>query len=122
MNKDWIKSYYTTYNKGDAAALRKFYADDIVLTSASGEIRGAEAMIGTYQYITGQFIDQMTPDSILLEGYRAAVEITDVFTAKVDVADFLGRQLKKGDSFTLQLCGIYEFTGDKFKRITLYQR
>jgi ketosteroid isomerase-like protein len=122
VNKEWIKSYYTTYNSGDAAALRKFYADAVVLTSAAGEIRGAQAMVDTYQFITSQFVDQMTPTSILLEGNRAAVEITDVFTAKQDVADFLGRSLKQGESFTLQLCGIYEFADDQLQRITLYQR
>jgi ketosteroid isomerase-like protein len=122
MDKERIQAYYTAYNSGDAAALKTFYADDAVLTSANGELHGIDALLGTYQYITSQFIDQMTPVAILLDGQRAAVEITDVFTAKQDVPDFLGRQLRQGESFTLHLCGIYEFCDGKFQRITIYQR
>jgi ketosteroid isomerase-like protein len=121
VDKESIEAYYAAYNSGDPAALKPFYADDVVLLSAQGEVRGSAALIDTFLFITQQFVDQMTPQSIVIEGSRAVVEIEDVFTAKQDVADFLGRALRKGDSFKLNLCGVYEFSEAKFTRIRIYQ-
>jgi len=117
-----MESYYEAYNSGDTQALGQFYAEDIVLVSAQGEIKGRAALLATYEWITGQMLDRMTPESILIEGRRAAVEINDVFTAKHDVPDFLGRSLRAGESFSIKLCGIYTLGDDGFDRITLYQR
>lgn len=122
LTQAFMESYYRAYNSGDAQALANFYAEDAVLVSAQGAIDGRAALVATYQWITGQMRDQMTPETILVDGNRAAVVITDVFTAKQDVSDFLGRPLRAGESFTLQLCGIYTLGNAGFTRIDLYQR
>jgi ketosteroid isomerase-like protein len=107
MDKAFIEAYYAAYNSEDPAALREFYADDVVLTSAQGELRGAAAILDTYRFLTGQFYDRMTPTRIEIDGTRAVVDITDVFTAKQDVADFMGVALSKGQSLELRLRGTY---------------
>lgn len=114
-----MESYYTTYNSENAEALRAFYADDVVLVSAQGELRGADAIIDTYRYITRQFHDQMTPLEITVDGDRAVVTISDKFTAKCDVDDFMGYALKQGESFELRLRGTYTAAGAKFTNIII---
>ena len=120
MNHEQLmRDYYLTYNSEDPAALRAFYADDVVLLSAQGELHGPDAILGTYGYLTSQFRDQMTPTDIAVAGDTAVVAITDRFTAKVDVADFMGVALKQGESFELSLRGTYTIDGGKFRRIVI---
>jgi hypothetical protein len=117
-----MRDYYTTYNSENPVALRAFYADDVVLVSSQGETRGPDAIIGVYQFLTSQFLDQMTPTAISVSGNTAVVDITDRFTAKVDVPDFMGVALKKGESFELNLRGTYTIVDGKFRHIVIEQR
>jgi len=117
-----MRDYYATYNSENPSALRAFYADDVVLVSSQGETSGPDAIIGVYQYLIGQFSDQMTPTAISINGDTAVVEITDRFTAKADVADFMGVALKKGESFELKLRGTYIIVSGKFQHIVIEQR
>lgn len=114
-----MRDYYRTYNSEDATALRAFYADDVVLVSAQGELVGPDAILATYAHLTAQFEDRMTPEAIASNGDTAVVTITDRFTAKVDVPDFMGVALKKGESFELKLRGTYTIANGKFRRILI---
>lgn len=122
LDKNFIEAYYSTYNSEDPAALRTFYADDVVLVSAQGELRGPDAILETYRFITSQFFDHMTPTRIDIDGNRAVVEIADVFTAKVDVADFMGTTLRKGEKLELLLRGTYTVENGRFARIVIELR
>ncbi|WP_372797922.1 nuclear transport factor 2 family protein [Litorivivens sp.] len=122
LSTDFFVRYYQAYNSEDPAALTLFYSPDVIFTTAQGEQRGVEAILNTYGYLIGQFEDRMTPDSILVDGNRAAVEITDVFTARQDVADFMGMSLKKGESLTLKLCALYTVSNNKITHATIYTR
>jgi ketosteroid isomerase-like protein len=117
-----MRDYYKTYNSADPEALKGFYAEDVVLTSANGVIDGREALLATYGGIISILDDKMTPTRVMADGDVAMVEVEDVLTAKVDVPDFLGASLKAGQAMTLKLAGVYEFQGDAIKRITLYAR
>jgi ketosteroid isomerase-like protein len=124
MDKAFIEAYYAAYNSEDPLALSQFYADDVVLTSAQGELRGAATILDTYRFLTGQFYDRMTPTRIDIDGLRAVVDITDIFTAKQDVADFMGVALAKGQSLELRLRGTYTIkegahNEKKFTRIVI---
>lgn len=119
LDKPFIEAYYSTYNSENAAALREFYADDVVLVSAQGELRGADAILDTYRFLTAQFYDHMTPTRIDIDGNRAVVEIADVFTAKADVADFMGTALRKGEKLELLLRGTYTVENGRFVRIVI---
>ena len=119
MDAAFIESYYQTYNSEDPAALSAFYHEDVVLASSAGEQQGLQAIIDTYRFLIGQFHDKMTPDNIAIEGDTAIVDITDVFTAKKDVEDFMGQSLKAGESFELKLRGTYKIVDGKFKRIDI---
>lgn len=117
-----LRDYYATYNREDPEALRGFYADDVVLVSAQGELKGPEGILGMYAFLTAQFHDRMTPTAIRIEGDTAVVDITDVFTAKTDIADFMGAALKQGESLTLKLRGTYTIDGGRFRRIVIEQQ
>ena len=119
MNEGFMRGYYEAYNSEDESRLGAFLADDVLLVSAQGEQRGKDAYLATYRAIVADFSDRMTPESIAVDGDTAAVRITDRFTAKHDVADFLGRGFKKGDGFTLKLEGTYRAQGGKIAAINV---
>ena len=114
-----MRDYYRTYNSEDPAALRAFSHEDVVLVSAQGEMHGPDAILDSYRFLTGQFLDRMTPTHIAVDGDTAVVAITDRFAARVDVADFMGVALKKGESLDLSLRGTYTIDGGKFRRIVI---
>jgi len=119
MNEGFMRGYYEAYNSEDESRLGAFLADDVVLVSAQGEQRGKEAYLATYRAIVADFTDRMTPDEIVVDGDSATVKITDRFTARHDVADFLGQTFKKGGGFTLKLSGNYRAEGGKIARIDI---
>ncbi len=119
MNKELMQSYYETYNSEDPDKLRLFYSDDVVLSSSQGEQHGPDAILETYRYLINNFHDKMTPSNIEINGNIAIVEIADKFTAKKDVADFLGTSFKIGQSFEINIRGTYEAVDGKFKKITI---
>jgi hypothetical protein len=119
MNEAFMRRYYDAYNSEDESRLGGFLADDVVLVSAQGEQRGKEAYLATYRFITANFIDRMTPNEISVKGDIASVKITDLFEAKCDVADFLGRSFVKGEGFALKLAGTYGIRNGKIATIDI---
>ena len=122
LTRDFFERYYTTYNSENPEALETFYAENVEFTSAQGTSYARESILQTYRYLIGLFEDRMTPNSILIDGNRAAIEITDVFTAREDVADFMGTSVKKGEQLTLKLCGIYTVTNNQITHAVIYAR
>ena len=119
MDEAFMRGYYEAYNSEDEGRLSAFLADDVVLMSAQGEQRGKDAYLATYSAIIADFTDRMTPDDIAIADGTAIVSITDRFTARHDVADFLGRSFAKGEGFTLKLEGTYRVSGGKIARIDI---
>ncbi len=122
LTKAFFEDYYRTYNSENPQALAALYADDVVFTSAQGTSHGRDAILQTYRYLIASFEDRMTPESILIDGDHAAVEITDVCTAREDVPDFMGASLKKGEKLTLKLCGLYTVKDNRITQATIYAR
>jgi len=122
MSKQLMESYYRTYNSENAAELRKFYSEDVILVSGQGEQNGAQSIIDMYNYLTTVFSDKMTPQNIQVDGNTVVVDILDQFEAKTDIEDFMGMSLAKGDKFELKLTGTYEIEGGRFKRVTIEQQ
>ncbi len=122
LDRSFFEAYYRTYNSEDAEALRAFYHDDLVMVSAQGEQHGVQALLDTYHYLIDNFEDRMTPETILINGDTAAIEISDVFTAKKPVADFMGATFRKGDQLTLNLCAVYRVRAGKITHATIYAR
>jgi hypothetical protein len=119
MTEDFFRGYYEAYNSEHEARLAEFLAEDVLLVSAQGEQRGRDAYLATYRQILAAFRDQMTPETIAVEGDTARITITDRFVAKRDVPDFLGRAFKAGEGFTLKLAGTYVVRDGKIARIDI---
>ena len=119
MNEAFMRGYYDAYNSEDPSRLGALLADDVLLVSSQGEQRGRDAYLATYRAIIADFTDRMTPDEIAIDGDTATVKITDRFTARHDVPDFLGRSFAKGDGFTLKLTGTYGIRNGKIATINV---
>ena len=119
VNKALMESYYQTYNAEDPIALRAFYHPEVEFITAQGAQHGPDAIIATYQYLITMFHDKMTPTAIAISGDTAVVSIEDCFTAKQTIDDFMGMALKKDETFTLHLTGIYQAEAGQFKKITI---
>ena len=117
-----MESYYQTYNSENPDKLREFYCEDVVLTSGQGAQEGVQSIIDMYSYLISVFSDQMTPQSIEVDGNTAVVDILDQFEAKTDIEDFMGMSLSKGDKFELRIKGSYEIENGKFKNILIEQQ
>lgn len=117
--KDVLERYYSTYNSEDPEKLAAFYHPEVTLSSAEGTMEGVDAILDTYRYLVANFVDQMTPEAIEVSVDSARVRIRDRFTAKQDVADFLGRSLAAGESFELLLEGRYEFEDGLIRRVSI---
>jgi hypothetical protein len=117
VDEAFMRGYYEAYNSEEPQRLGEFLANDVVLVSAQGESHGKAAYLATYVGILSDFTDRMTPTEITVSGETATVKITDVFTARHDVADFLGQSFKAGGGFTLKLEGNYAARDGKIARI-----
>ena len=114
-----FEAYYRTYNSEDPEALAGFYADDVVMVSAAGESHGVDAILDTYRYLIANFHDQMTPESIAIDGDTGVVRIVDHFRAKQPVEEFFGRRFAPGDEMTLCLVGTYTVRDGRFSRVEI---
>jgi len=114
-----FEAYYRTYNSEDPDALAEFYADDVVMISAAGETHGVDAILDTYRYLTANFDDRMTPESITIDGDTAEIQIVDHFRAKQPVEAFFGRRFSPGDEMTLRLTGTYTVRDGRFSRVEI---
>lgn len=122
VDASYMESYYRTYNTEDGDALASYYHPEVELTSAAGVMKGVDAVLATYRQIVSVFHDKMTPTRIDVDGQTAVVYISDCFTAKTAVDDFLGMKVAAGDSFELKLRGVYTFGPDKlFRTIVIEQ-
>jgi hypothetical protein len=119
IDEAFVRDYYAAYNTEDPERLRPFYHPEVELHSASGVMRGPEAILQTYAWITARFHDQMTPEAIVLRGATAVVDIVDRFTAKEDVPDFLGMRFAPGQELSLRLRGTYELQDGALRKITI---
>lgn len=114
-----IRSYYTAYNAVDLEALKAVLDPDVMLVSALGTQAGRDAYLTTYAYMTGHFIDRMTPQSIEVVGAVAEVRIRNDLTARQDIPDFLGQPIAEGQQIVLDLVGRYTVSEGRIARIEI---
>ena len=107
MSKAVIDDYFRAYNAESAEALGRFYNSEVELHTAEGVLQGPDAILAVYQHIIAEFRDQMTPQRIDQLSQEFHVDILDTFTAKVPVADFMGRLFTAGETLSLRLQARY---------------
>ena len=117
-----MRSYYAAYNSEDESKLSPLLAEDVVLVSAAGEQRGREAYLATYRWMIGNFIDRMTPERVVATPDGAVVDIDDHLTARADIADFLDRPVRAGETMTMTLSGRHTIQNERITRLEITPR
>jgi ketosteroid isomerase-like protein len=120
MDKERMEAYYRAFNRGNHAALVDFYTEDIVFEYQTMRIDGRKALLDHFAGLQQGFTEKMRPLSILVDGNRIAAEVEDTFTAKVDLPDFLGQPLERGESVTAKYGCFYDTRNQKISHIRLY--
>lgn len=122
MDKKFLESYFDAYNSEDAERLGGFYTPEVVLCYDNNTHMGKTAVLETYSYIQNLFEDRMILHSVFVQGSSAVVELENRFVAKKDIANFLGRDLKAGESFVMPLVGEYTFSGGKISNVNITKK
>jgi hypothetical protein len=112
--------YYSALSSGDYAVLESCYDPDLTLINGSEQIRGREALIARIAEARKILDNEVIADTVINDGDRTAVVYIDRFQAKVDIPEFMGRRLLRGDRFELQMCGVYRFENGRIKDVTMY--
>ena len=119
MSEAVLRSYYQAYNSLDTERLCEILSPDVELVSPLGTERGHQAYLATFHYMTGMFVDVMTPETITVSGNTVTVAIHDSLTAKADVADFMGHAVKAGEELILRVKGEYTLVDGRIARAAI---
>jgi len=120
MDRERMEAYYRAFNSGDHKSLAEYYSEDIVFEYRDVTLKGREVVLRHFEELQRGFSETIRPKNILVDGGRVAVEVEDTFTAKVDLPDFLGRSLKKGDFLTARYGCFYDTRDNEICHVRLY--
>jgi ketosteroid isomerase-like protein len=99
-----VRSYFEAIRARDVEALRRLFAPDAELVSAFGVVNGRDAIAGFYADYAFTFDDIWPePGPLIIDGHRAAVEIT---------LTMAGRTTKVAD--------VFETGDDGIRRLAIY--
>jgi ketosteroid isomerase-like protein len=115
-----LKHYLQAFNGADEAAfIREYYTEDLVVEGPPGVIKGQQEWLNALKFIHDRIEERLYPVTVMQEGDTILAEIKGVFTATADRADFPYGPLKKGESVTVKMLAKYRVRGGKVAQITL---
>lgn len=120
MNKDDFIRYYEGYNNHGADGVSSFYTSDIIFEFQNVKLNGKEAVLNYFKQLHKVFKEIMKPQSMFVEGDKAAVELENEFEAKADIQDFLGKSLKVGESTVARFGAFYDIRDGKIAHVRIY--
>ena len=120
MKREKIMEYYETYAAEDLDAVSPFYSDDVVFEFQGETYDGKEAVFAWFRELQQTFHEVINPLNIVVDGDNVAIEIESEFEARVDLPDFHGNALTKGDKIKIRFAVFYDTRDDQFCRIRLY--
>ena len=113
-----FRAYLHSFNNGDWAALRGFYAPDVRLVIGNGtELTGCEAILDFYAGVRRRARRTIEMVQCLASESTLAAEIESEFVALEDMADFIGQPMARGDRYYLNSFVFYDFAGNHYTRI-----
>ncbi len=93
--------YLQAFNGADEAAfIREFYTEDLIVEGPPGVIRGHQEWLRALTFIHDRIEERLYPVTVMQDGGTILAEIKGVFTATGDRTDFPYGSLKKGESVT----------------------
>jgi hypothetical protein len=115
-----INRYLQAFNGGDEAAfIRRFYTEDLVVEGPPGIIKGHQEWLKALTFVHDHVEEKLHPVTVMQDGDTILAEIRGVFTATADRSDFPYGPLKNGESVTVKMLAKYEVRGSRIARITL---
>jgi ketosteroid isomerase-like protein len=115
-----FSQYLKAFNGADEAAfIRQFYTEDLVVEGPPGIIKGHQAWLDALTFVHDRVHEMLHPVTVMQDGDTVLAEIRGVFTATADRPDFPYGPLKKGESVTVKMLAKYEIRGSQIARITL---
>jgi hypothetical protein len=115
-----INLYLQAFNGADEAAfIRRFYTEDLVVEGPPGIIKGHQEWLKALTFVHDRVEEKLHPVTVMQDGDTILAEIRGVFTATADRSDFPYGPLKKGESVTVKMLAKYEVRGSRIARITL---
>ena len=120
MDKERMKMYYETYNRSIDEAILTFYTDDAVFEYQDLTLTGKEALLNHFVGFQQAIKETMTPQNILIDGDRVAVEVDSRMEVKIDLPDFLGTPRKAGELITGKFSAFYNIQDNKICHIRIY--
>ena len=120
MKRETINKYYETYAKEDLNAVSPFYSNDVVFEFQGQTYNGKEAVFAWFRELQQTFHEVISPLNIVIDGDKVAIEIESEFEARVDLPDFHGKALKKGDRTKIRFAVFYDTRNEQFCHIRLY--
>jgi hypothetical protein len=115
-----FSQYLAAFNGTDEAAfVRKFYTEDLVVEGPPGVIRGHQQWLKALAFVHERVEERLHPVTVVQDGDVILAEVRGVFTATADRADFPYGALRKGESVTVKMLAKYELRGNQIARLTL---
>jgi len=115
-----LNRYLQAFNGADEAAfIREFYTEDLVVEGPPGVIRGHQEWLGALSFIHDRIEERLYPVTVMRDGDTILAELKGVFTATADRPDFPYGPLKKGGSLTVKMLAKYLIRGGKIAHLTL---
>ena len=120
MDNERMKVYYETYNRSIDEAISTFYTDDAVFEYQDLTLNGKEALLNHFAEFQQAIKETMTPQNIVIDGDRVAVEVDSRMKVKIDLPDFLGKSRKAGELITGKFSAFYSIRENKICNIRIY--
>lgn len=118
-NEALMRAYYEAYNSEDESRVAALLADDVAMAFAQEEQAGRDAYLATYRHMITSFEDRLTPERIAADSAGATVDVYNRLVARIDVADFLGREVRAGEVVELRFTARYTIRDQKIARIDI---
>lgn len=110
--------YMAAFNRGDEAALRHYYADDVRLVIGNGrELLGPKAIIDFYRGVKAKTQRTIEIVQCFTDGEWLAAELESEFLAIADAPDFASGPMRRGDRLYINSFVLYESRDDRYARI-----
>lgn len=120
VDRKRMEEYYEIFNTGNLETIATLYTDDVVLEFRDVTLNGKNAVIGHFKEFFHTAREDITPLQIFVNDPNIAVEISDKLTAKIDLADLMGKSVKAGESITINFGAFYKVRGERICHIKLY--
>ncbi len=119
MRRDEFQAYIDAFCRGDFAGFTRYYADDVRLSLAGGQValRGRDAIAAFYRDVFKRIRESLEVVYFVADGEHVAVEIKTEFTALEDAPDFTVRPLRKGETARIVSFVHYRVRGGLFTDI-----